>query len=114
MADPITVKKKKLTLMSPAVKKGPLPAAPEGADATSGDDSDAASLNEDAVVSAAPPAPPAAMPPSYMLAGICAILATLVFMVILLIQWFEYDFLSDAFPRPIPTAPVVAPAMPAE
>jgi hypothetical protein len=95
MGEPITIKrKKKLTIKSKAN-----PEAPAAAEA------EAPAL---VLPGLTPPAPgvandASAGAPSYTVYAIFAILATLMFIGIIAIQYFELTYLLPAFPRPIPT-----------
>jgi hypothetical protein len=115
MAEPITIKKKKkLTIKSKAAKAPASDAAPApdaapleatadtGAEATPSVTPDEAGGSPlDYINQAAPAA--AAKQPSYLIFAILALLATLIFIYIVIIQWTEFSFLQSAFPRPIQT-----------
>ncbi len=102
MDEPITIKKKKkLTIKA----KAPKPAAAAPTPATD-DATPQAAANEDNVpinIFDKTPAVGAASDPSYVVVGILAMLATLMFIGLVLMQWTEFSFLQSAFPRPIQT-----------
>ncbi|MBT3194445.1 MAG: hypothetical protein HN341_18010 [Verrucomicrobia bacterium] len=103
MAEPITVKKKKLTIKSKTVKKAaPADAGGEGAAADAGDHP-----GPFAAQAATAAAAPIVKQPSYMLFAILALLTTLMFIGIIVVQWTEWSYLKSAFPRPIQAGPVV-------
>lgn len=109
MAEPITIKKKKKLTIKSKAAKAPV-AAPVVAEATTDEDGDgipAVTLeDEDAspldYINAAPAAA-AVKQPSYTVFAILALLAALMFIGIVAIQWTEFSFLQSAFPRPIQT-----------
>ncbi len=114
MADPITIKKKKLTIKS---KKSI--AAPQEAPTPGNQDALAATIKAEPVGADTPAAAPI-MPnapvavaerkqPSYTLFAILALITLLMFVVILAIQWTEWTYLEPAFPHPIATGAVSAP-----
>ncbi len=99
MAEPITIKKKKLTIKSKAVKTAaPAPAADGATPQGAGGTPHAPITPFDKAQAAAK-----VKQPSYVLVGILAILATLMFIGLVAIQWTEFSFLQSAFPRPIQT-----------
>ena len=97
MAEPITVKKKKLTIKSKAPKAAAVPVA-DGGEAAAPEGGPGAVNPFDKT-----PAVAVGKPPSYVFVGVLAILATLMFIAILVLQWTEFSFLQSAFPRPIQT-----------
>ena len=109
MAEPITIKKKKkLTIKSKAAKAPAPVAAPladtadtgvEATPAVTADEAGGSPL--DYINQAAPAA--AVKQPSYLIFAILALLATLIFIYIVIIQWTEFSFLQSAFPGPIQT-----------
>jgi len=109
MAEPITIKKKKkLTIKSKAAKA---PVAKAAAPEVAGDEElgegPAVTLDEPEVSALDyinPAAPEVVVKqPSYTIFAILALLATLMFIGIVVIQWTEFSFLQSAFPRPIQT-----------
>ena len=88
MGEPVTIKKKKkLSIKSKSANAEPNPSPDLGS-----------------VIPglSAPPVETIEKSPSYTLYAILAIITTLMFIAILALQYFEFDFLSSAFPRPIP------------
>lgn len=111
---PITVKKKKLTVKTvrakpddaaAAEKTDDTPDLPPGAEpvskATAADPAAAETAAPEAATPAAAPvaAAPVAKPASYVLAGTLAIIAVIMFVALIIIQFMEWDFFKDAFPR---------------
>ncbi len=88
MGEPITIKKKKKL----SIKSKSANAKPKG-------DSD---LGLAIPGLSAPPVVINVKSPSYTVYAILAIITTLMFIGILVIQYFEFDFLYPAFPHPIP------------
>ncbi len=105
MAAPITIKKR--TFSVKASTASDRTGTPMEADAGAGTDADAEEI--DAPISFQAPVAEAARPPSYVFPGICAIIATLLFAVILILQWVELSDLNTAIPRPIPTGHIISP-----
>ncbi len=108
----ITIKKK-LTVKT--VKAKPSSVLPDAAPAEATPQV-AASPVESAAAVPAVVAAPIGKPASYVFAGICAILATICFLALLLLQWLEWDFYQGAFPvgSPAPGSGLAAPSRPLE
>lgn len=108
----ITIKKKQLTIKKQIGEKddAPVSDASETNPGTVETQAPETTAPELGIPTAAPPmaASPAVKPTSYMLAGILAIIAVVMFITLIILQSFEWDFFSDAFPRPQP--PGAAPA----
>jgi hypothetical protein len=112
MGEPITIKrKKKLTIKSRNTAAAAATTAPEGGDASAAPAAAGApapaSGGSELVLPGLTPggaAPSVKAAPSYTLYAILAILVTLMFIGIVVIQSMEYSFLLPAFPRPIPAA----------
>ena len=108
----VTVKKKKLTVKTVRAKKTPAGEAPP-ADATTPVEGAGQAPDAAAAEVATPPADaaaPAAKPASYTFAGVLAIIMFLSFTALIILQYMEWDFFRDAFPKPnmaIPGAPAV-------
>jgi len=100
MAQPITVKKK-LTIRSQASA----PSVPEGSDEDGQTDDQETHEPLPGVFGRGPAGAGTVKQPSYTLYAIFALLATLLFIGIVAIQWTEWSFLQSAFPRPIQTGP---------
>lgn len=109
MAEPITIKKKKLTIKSKASQAvaaeadSAKPATAEGATEETPSEPLEASGHGGALDYINKPAVAVVKQPSYMIFAILALLATLMFFGLVLIQWTEFSFLQSAFPRPIQT-----------
>ena len=85
MGEAITIKKKKkLTIKSKSENAEP---------------DNSPSLSD--VLPTLAPTPVVAPGPSYTAYAILAVITTLMFIGILAMQYFEFDFLSSAFPRPL-------------
>ncbi len=106
MAQPITIKKKKLTVKSKAAQT--VATAPS-AEATEAPTAEATPMEAAAPVEAAPVAATPAKQPSYTFFAILAIITLLMFIGIAAIQWTEWSYLQPAFPHPIQTGPMTAP-----
>ena len=91
MGEPITIKRKKLTIKSNAVKSA-TPVVAGGA----------AAAPAAAAVAAVP-----VKQPSYTFYAIIGLFAMFMFIAIIALQWTEWTFLQPAFPHPIQTGPVV-------
>jgi hypothetical protein len=104
MAEPITIKKKKLKIKSRASQAK----AQATGDSTSGA---APALSAEPLpgVFGRPVEGVEVKSPSYTLYVVLAVLALLMFGGIIAIQATEWSFLSPAFPHPIQTGPMVAP-----
>lgn len=107
MAAPITIKKRKMTVMKSAAAP-----ADSGAEASA----DAATVSDEPFPDepsnepfiAQPPMPVQAKP-SYTAFAIVATIATLLFIALLVIQWVEWSDFIPHFPRPIQTGHIVNP-----
>ena len=88
----ITVKKK-----APMSVKAPTPGDVPSVDATA--------LPQAGTVSNMAPAAFAEKSPSYTGYAICALIAVLMFVVLLFMQWTEWQYFGNAFPAPQKAAP---------
>lgn len=105
MAIPITIKKKKMTLKSPDATRPDDSHPADDIEAEGAEASPAESVPD----FSAPPLPVKAAGPSHALFGILAVVATLLFVVLVLMQWMEWKDLNTVFPRPIQTGEFTSP-----
>jgi len=101
----ITVKKKKLTVKTIKAKKtpdgGPPPVDGEAAAPIEGAEPAAPEqVAAEVAAVAAPAAASVTKPASYTLAGIFAIITFLFFTSLIVLQYMEWTFFMDAFPKP--------------
>lgn len=104
MGIPITIKKRKMTL-KPTVTEENEP-SPDGADETVSEF--ATEDTPSAFIAPSFQVKPEAGT-SHVVVGTLAIVATLLFMVSVFIQWMEWSDIITAFPRPIQTGQIVLP-----
>jgi hypothetical protein len=105
MAIPITIKKRKMSFKQPetgAPDEAPVADIAEDTAVDSGVSGLPARLN-------APHAPARPAPSSNTAFGILAILATGLFVILVLLQWIEWSDINTAFPRPLQTGELVTP-----
>ncbi len=103
----ITVKKKKLTVKTlkaqapDAAEASEKPAETDAAPDAAAPPAEATAAPAAAIPTAAQPAAaaPAVKPASYVLAGTLAIIATVMFIALIIFQFMEWNFFNDAFPR---------------
>lgn len=107
MAAPITIKKRKMTVMKPATAPAEGAADASADSATVSDEPFPDEPSSEPFI-AQPPMPSQAKP-SYTAFAIVAAIATLLFIALLVIQWIEWTDFVPHFPRPIQTGHIVNP-----
>lgn len=107
MGAPITIKKRKMSVVKPAAAPADGGAEASADTATVSDEPFPDETSGEPFI-AHPPMPVQAKP-SYTAFAILAAIATLLFIALLVIQWIEWSDFIPHFPRPIQTGHIVNP-----